>query len=252
VVGAGEPLNPEIIEQVRAAWGLTIRDGYGQTETTLQLANFPGQPVKPGSVGKPAPGYRVKLLDVDGSEQPEGELSLALDPPPLGLMQGYQADDGSVIPIAGETYRTGDVALRDDDGYFTYVGRADDVFKASDYRISPFELESVLIEHPAVAEAAIVPSPDPLRLAVPKAFIALTADNSPDRATALAIFQHSRANLAPFKRVRRLEFADLPKTISGKIRRVELRTGEHGLRAANPAAARGPNEFWEEDFPELR
>jgi acetyl-CoA synthetase len=252
VVGAGEPLNPEIIEQVRAAWGLTIRDGYGQTETTLQLANFPGQPLKPGSVGKPAPGYRVKLLDVDGNEQPEGELSLALDPPPLGLMQGYQADDGTVVPLEGDAYRTGDVAMCDDDGYFTYVGRADDVFKASDYRISPFELESVLIEHPAVAEAAIVPSPDPLRLAVPKAFIALTADNSPDRATALAIFKHSRANLAPFKRVRRLEFAELPKTISGKIRRVELRAGEHELRAATPAAARGPAEFWEEDFPELR
>jgi acetyl-CoA synthetase len=252
VVGAGEPLNPEIIEQVRAAWGLTIRDGYGQTETTLQLANFPGQPVKPGSVGKPAPGYRVKLLDVDGSEQPEGELSLALDPPPLGLMQGYQADDGTVVSLAGDAYRTGDVAMCDDDGYFTYVGRADDVFKASDYRISPFELESILIEHPAVAEAAIVPSPDPVRLAVPKAFIALTADNSPDRATALAIFRHSRAHLAPFKRVRRLEFAELPKTISGKIRRVELRAGEHDLRATTPAAARGPNEFWEEDFPELR
>jgi acetyl-CoA synthetase len=167
-------------------------------------------------------------------------------------MRGYQADDGSVVPLTGEAYRTGDVAMCDDDGYFTYVGRADDVFKASDYRISPFELESVLIEHPAVAEAAIVPSPDALRLAVPKAFIALTADSAPDRAIALAIFQHCRANLAPFKRVRRLEFAELPKTISGKIRRVELRAGEQERRAADPSTARGPAEFWEEDFPELR
>ena len=127
-------------------------------------------------------------------------------------------------------YRTGDVAALDDDGYLTYVGRADDVFKSSDYRISPFELESALIEHPAVAEAAVVPSPDPLRLAVPKAFVALAPGHAPDRATALSIFQHCRAALAPFKRVRRLEFAELPKTISGKIRRVELRRNE----AANP------------------
>jgi acetyl-CoA synthetase len=249
VVGAGEPLNPEIIEQVRAAWGLTIRDGYGQTETTLQVANFPGQPVKPGAMGKPAPGYRVRLLDPDGAEHGEAELSLALDPPPLGLMLGYQGDDGAVVPISSAVYRTGDVALRDADGYFTYVGRADDVFKAADYRISPFELESALIEHIAVAEAAVVPSPDPLRLAVPKAFVALAGNHIPDRATALEIFRHVRATLAPFKRVRRLEFAELPKTISGKIRRVELRAGEAERRAAG---TRGETEFWEEDFPELR
>ncbi len=248
VVGAGEPLNPEIIEQVRAAWGLTIRDGYGQTETTLQLANFPGQGVKPGAVGKPAPGYRVKLLDPNGAEQDEAEISLALDPPPLGLMQGYQGEDGRVVPVSG-VYRTGDVAMRDADGYFTYVGRADDVFKASDYRISPFELESALIEHIAVAEAAVVPSPDPLRLAVPKAFIALAGNHVPDRETALDIFRHCRAHLAPYKRIRRIEFAELPKTISGKIRRVELRAGEAERRATS---GRNPAEFWEEDFPELR
>jgi acetyl-CoA synthetase len=249
VVGAGEPLNPEIIEQVRAAWGLTIRDGYGQTETTLQIANFPGQRVKPGAMGKPAPGYRVHLLDPDGAEQDEAEVALALDPPPLGLMQGYQGEDGAVIPIAGSAYRTGDVAMRDAEGYFTYVGRADDVFKASDYRISPFELESALIEHVAIAEAAVVPSPDPLRLAVPKAFVALAGNHVPDRDTALEIFRHVRTCLAPFKRVRRLEFAELPKTISGKIRRVELRTAEAEPRAAGE---RNPTEFWEEDFPELQ
>ncbi len=249
VVGAGEPLNPEIIEQVRAAWGLTIRDGYGQTETTLQIANFPGQAVKPGAMGKVAPGYRVRLLDPDGAEQEEAEICLALDPPPLGLMMGYQGDDGAVVPVSGDAYHTGDVATRDADGYFTYVGRADDVFKASDYRISPFELESALIEHIAVAEAAVVPSPDPMRLAVPKAFVALAGNHAATRETALEIFRHCRATLAPFKRVRRLEFAELPKTISGKIRRVELRAEEARRRAAGTRVAA---EFWEEDFPELR
>jgi len=249
VVGAGEPLNPEVIEQVKGAWGLTIRDGYGQTETTLQIANFPGQPVKPGAMGKAAPGYRVRLLDPEGGEHAEAEVCLALDPPPLGLMMGYQGDAGDVVPVAGEVYRTGDVALRDADGYYTYVGRADDVFKASDYRISPFELESALIEHIAVAEAAVVPSPDPMRLAVPKAFVALAGNHVPTRDTALEIFRHCRATLAPFKRVRRLEFAELPKTISGKIRRVELRAAEAERRASG---ARVELEFWEEDFPELR
>jgi acetyl-CoA synthetase len=253
VVGAGEPLNPEVIEQVKAAWGLTVRDGYGQTETTLQVGNMPGQRVKPGAMGRPAPGYRVRLIDGDGAEQQEAELCLALDPPPLGLMQGYQGDDGALRPLAGEAYRTGDVAMCDAEGYLTYVGRADDVFKASDYRISPFELESALIEHPAVAEAAIVPSPDPLRLAVPKAFITLAPSHAPTRDTALAIFRHIRAHLAPYKRVRRLEFAELPKTISGKIRRVELRAAEAARRAADtPRAAGAGGEFWEEDFPELR
>ncbi|MGH7040338.1 MAG: AMP-binding protein [Stellaceae bacterium] len=249
VLGAGEPLNPEIIERVEAAWGLTVRDGYGQTETTLQLGNMPGQRLKPGAVGRPAPGYRVRLIDLDGTEQEEGEICLTLDPPPLGLMQGYQGEDGALVPLAGAVYRTGDIAMIDAEGYFTYVGRADDVFKASDYRISPFELESVLIEHPAVAEAAVVPSPDPLRLAVPKAFVALAAGHDPGRDTALSIFRHLRAHLSPYKRVRRLEFAELPKTISGKIRRVELRAAE---AARHAAGERDPHEFREEDFPELR
>jgi acetyl-CoA synthetase len=164
-------------------------------------------------------------------------------------MRGYQGEDGSVTPLSGDVYRTGDVASRDADGYLTYVGRADDVFKASDYRISPFELESVLIEHPSVAEAAVVPAPDPVRLAVPKAFISLIAAAQPDRATALSIFLHVRERLAPFKRVRRIEFAALPKTISGKIRRVELRQSEE-TRASQ--AVRAEREFREEDFPELR
>jgi acetyl-CoA synthetase len=249
-VGAGEPLNPEVIEQVHKAWGLTVRDGYGQTETTLQIGNFPGQPVTPGAMGRPAPGYRVRLLDPDDSEAAEGEICLLLDPPPLGLMQGYQDDDGSLRRLEGDAYRTGDVAMRDADGCLMYVGRADDLFKSSDYRISPFELESALLEHPAVAEAAVVPSPDPLRLAVPKAFVALAAGEPANRGTALSIFRHLRAHLAPYKRVRRLEFAGLPKTISGKIRRVELRGAEAARSRAE--APRRPGEFWEEDFPELR
>ncbi len=248
VLAAGEPLNPEVIEQVEKAWGLTIRDFYGQTETTTQIGNPPGQHVKPGSMGRPLPGYRIRLLDGDDRDAEEGEISIDLENRPDALMQGYQQDDGSIAPLAGAVYRTGDVASRDSEGYLTYVGRADDVFKASDYRISPFELESVLIEHPAVAEAAVVPAPDAMRLAVPKAYVTLTANSLPDRDTALSIFQHLRGRLAPFKRVRRLEFAELPKTISGKIRRVELRRDEEKRAATN---SRGALEFREEDFPEL-
>jgi acetyl-CoA synthetase len=249
VCSAGEPLNPEVIEQVRAAWGLTVRDFYGQTETTTQVGNAPGVTVKPGSMGLPMPGYRIRVLDPEDQDAREGEVCIALDPPPAGLMQGYQNDDGSFLPLGqGGVYRTGDVASRDADGYLTFIGRADDVFKASDYRVSPFELESALIEHEAVAEAAVVPAPDPTRTAVPKAYITLAAGIAPDRETALAIFRHMRAAVAPYKRVRRIEFSDLPKTISGKIRRVELRQTEEALAKG---AARPASEFREEDFPEL-
>ena len=248
VVGAGEPLNPEVIERVRAAWGLTIRDGYGQTETTAQIGNPPGQPLQPGSMGRPLPGYRVRLLDPDDQDTEEGEIALALHPAPTGLMLGYQDEAGGIARVRGMAYRTGDVAARDTTGYITYVGRADDVFKASDYRISPFELESVLIEHEAVAEAAVVPAPDLVRLALPKAYISLVAGRTPSRELALSIFRHLRAQLAPYKRIRRLEFAELPKTISGKIRRVELRRAEI---ERHEAGIRGPEEWREEDFPEL-
>ncbi len=247
LISAGEPLNPEVIERVRSGWGLTIRDGYGQTETTAFVGNTPGQKLKPGSMGRPLPGYRVTLLDAEGTPQKEGEICLTLAPRPTGLMQGYQGEGGSILPPGQSDYHTGDVAVVDDDGYLTYVGRADDVFKASDYRISPFELESALIEHPAVAEAAVVPSPDPLRLAVPKAFVVLAAGHAADRQTALSIFRHCRTALAPFKRVRRIEFSDLPKTISGKIRRVELRRAE---AAKQQGGQRTSLEFWEDDFAE--
>jgi acetyl-CoA synthetase len=283
-VAAGEPLNPEVIEQVRRAWNITVRDGYGQTETTAQIGNSPGQPVKPGSMGRPLPGYTVALLDpVTAERANEGEICLDLSHRPLGLMTAYWDDpEKDAEAMRGGYYHTGDVASRDDDGYLTYVGRTDDVFKASDYRISPFELESVLIEHEAVAEAAVVPSPDPLRLAVPKAYVTLAAGFGPSADTAFAILAYARKRLAPYKRVRRLEFAELPKTISGKIRRVELRSQEqarHGgataaghsigapgspaaaaaadLGAASPEARPGPSqrgtlEFWEEDFSGLK
>ena len=246
-VAAGEPLNPEVIEQVRRAWGITVRDGYGQTETTAQIGNPPGAPLKEGSMGRPLPGYRVTLVDpVSGDEAEEGEITLDLDPPPLALMTGYRdSAELSAEAMRDGRYHTGDVARRDADGYITYVGRSDDVFKASDYRISPFELESVLIEHPAVTEAAVVPAPDPLRLAVPKAYVTLAAGHEPTRETALAIMRHAREQLAPYKRIRRLEFGELPKTISGKIRRVDLRRDEE---QGGPRSA----EFREEDFPELR
>jgi acetyl-CoA synthetase len=250
LAGAGEPLNPEVIERVRRAWGITIRDGYGQTETTAQVGNPPGQRVKPGSMGRPLPGYRIGLLDEEGRESDEGEIALCLDPPPLGLMAGYLGDEARASEATRDGwYHTGDVARRDEDGYITYVGRADDVFKSSDYRISPFELESALVEHPDVAEAAVVPCPDPVRLSVPKAFLLLRGDAPPSRETALAVFRFVRERLAPYKRVRRLEFGELPKTISGKIRRVELRTLE--IRRA-AAGERGALEFREEEFPELR
>jgi len=246
LIGAGEPLNPEIIEQIKTAWGITVRDGFGQTETTAQIGNTPGQPLKAGSMGRPLPGYRVVLVDADGHHANEGEISLELDVRPLGLMDGYFGDAEKNADVTRDgVYHTGDVATRDDDGYITYVGRADDVFKASDYRISPFELESVAIEHEAVAEAAVVPSPDPVRLAVPKIFVVLRHGYTPSAQLAEDILAFLRAKLAPYKRVRRLEFADLPKTISGKIRRVELRASEVKRRAANE---KGKWEFFEEDF----
>jgi len=265
MVGAGEPLNPEVIQQVKDGLGIVIRDGFGQTETTAQVGNSPGQEVVPGSMGRILPGYDVILLDpATGQERlgdgAEGELCLRLTGPggrPVGLMAGYHGDSEKTAESMREgAYHTGDVASRDARGYITYVGRADDVFKASDYRISPFELESVLIEHPAVAEAAVVPSPDPTRLSVPKAYVVLAPGYSPTAETAESILAYSRKNLAAYKRVRRIEFAELPKTISGKIRRVELRGREqevHGAEAGDNASGRASSlEFWESDFPGLK
>jgi acetyl-CoA synthetase len=243
IVGAGEPLNPEVIERVRAAWGITIRDGYGQTETTAIFGNPPGQDVKPGSMGRALPGYRVALVDPDGRPSADGEIVVDLAHSPAGLMAGYLDTPMPVIEAGGRPcYRTFDMASRDSDGYYWFIGRVDDVFKSSDYRISPFELESALIEHEAVAEAAVVPSPDTLRLAVPKAFIALKDGYPPAVDTARSIFAFCRERLASYKRVRRIEFCELPKTISGKIRRVQLRAAEH-----SGARVRAATEFWEDE-----
>lgn len=248
LVSAGEPLNPEVIERVQEQWGLTIRDGYGQTETTLSVANTPGQPVVPGSMGRVMPGFDISLRDADGPESDDGELVITLgDRRPIGLMQGYGKESG-IEPIAGEFYRSGDTAVRDANGVYSYVGRADDVFKSSDYRISPFELESILIEHDAVAEAGVVPSPDSVRLSVPKAFVALRPGVPANADTAKSILTHARERLGAFKRIRRIEFYELPKTISGKVRRAELRQLEAGRRARNE---RGALEWTEEELSTL-
>ena len=247
LVSAGEPLNPEVIERVRAAWNITIRDGFGQTENVLLLGNFPGQTVRPGVVGRPSPGHEIVLLDPEGNECDDGEIAVKCRPRPSSLMQGYLNDpERTEQCFVGGYYRTGDVAHRDNDGQFTYVGRADDVFKSSDYRLSPFELESALIEHECVAEAAVVPSPDRIRWHVPKAFITLKPGMESSRDMAREIFLFVRGRLAPYKRIRRIEFSELPKTISGKIRRIQLRALE-----TRREQGRRPGEFWEEDFPEL-
>ena len=246
ILGAGEPLNPDVIAQVERAWDLTIRDGFGQTETTLQVGNTPGQPVKPGSMGRPMPGVPVVLIDpVTGQPADEGEICLELQGNPLNLMTGYLGDPRrNDAVMAGGYYHTGDVASRDDDGYITYIGRTDDVFKSSDYKVSPFELESVLIEHSAVVEAAVVPQHDDTRCTVPKAYISLADGWEPNADTAKAIMEYARDHLAPYLKVRRVEFYELPKTISGKIRRVELRRRED---EAHQAGAPIATEFRYED-----
>ena len=249
LLGAGEPLNPEVITRVRKAWGATIRDGFGQTEMTCCIGNSPGQLVKDGSMGRPMPGYPVVLLDpVTGEASPdEGEICLDLSQPILGLMAGYHNDPEMTAEACRDGYyHTGDIASCDADGYLTYIGRSDDVFKASDYKISPFELESILLEHPYVTEVAIVPSPDPLRAAVPKAFITLALDaTTREQEAAREIFAHARERLSGYQRVRIVEFVtELPKTISGKIRRVELRE-----REARRVADQVPdNQFLERDY----
>ncbi|WP_037578337.1 AMP-binding protein [Phaeacidiphilus oryzae] len=251
LLSAGEPLNPEVMDQVAKAWGLTIRDGYGQTELPLAVGNVPGMPVKPGSMGPPLPGVPIVLVDpLTGLPADEGEICVDLSRRPVSLMTGYQGDpERNAEAMAGGYYHTGDVASRDAEGYIFYIGRTDDVFKSSDYKISPFELESVLIEHPAVAEAAVVPAPDELRLSVPKAYIQLAVGFQPTPETARSILRHARQKLAPYQRIRRVEFYDLPKTISGKIRRVDLR--EREARAAAGGAGEA-TDYRDDQFPELR
>lgn len=260
LVAAGERLSSVVAERVHRAWGLPVREGFGQTETTAQVANTPGQPVVAGSMGRPLPGYDVAVLDpITGEEVPddhEGELCLRLAPRdsqgtplgrPAGLMVGYRNDESRTAQTMYHGYyHTGDVARRDARGYLTHIGRTDEVFKANDARISPFEVESVLVSHPAVAEAAVVPSPDPRYGSVPKAFVTLVEGEPATEQTALEILRFAGERLSAHNRVTRLEFGALPKTLAGKIRRVTLREQE-ARRRAESAHAVGPSEFWVED-----
>ncbi|PPH35824.1 AMP-dependent synthetase [Rathayibacter sp. AY1E3] len=228
ILSAGEPLNPEVIATVEREWGLTIRDGYGQTETTAIIANPPGAPVVPGAMGRALPGVAIALVDpLTGEPASTGEICLDLSVEPVNLMSGYLGDEDRTERARADGYfHTGDVAVRAVDGTITFVGRTDDIFKSSDFKISPFEVESVLLQHPAVAESAVVPAPDEVRHSVVKAYVTLADGWEPTAETASAIFAHTRELLSSFERVRRLEFHPLPKTISGKIRRVELRERE--------------------------
>ncbi|MCJ1681152.1 AMP-binding protein [Streptomyces sp. APSN-46.1] len=242
-VSAGEPLNSEVIEKIRRAWGVTIRDGYGQTEATGLIGNPPGRPVKAGAMGSPLPGYAVELISPEGEPAEEGEISIDVTDRPLGLMRGYADGEGQLVdPCAGARYRTGDFAQRDGDGYYTYVGRQDDVFKSSNYRISPFQLESTLLQHESVAEVVVVAAADEKRLAVPKAYVTLTAAAEASPETAKELFSFLSTRLAPYQRIRRIEFAELPKNSSGKIERSVLKAFELAPQA------RRRSEFREEDL----
>jgi acyl-coenzyme A synthetase/AMP-(fatty) acid ligase len=245
-VSAGEPLNPEVIDAWRKGTGVTLRDGYGQTESTLMVGNLPGKEIKAGSVGWPSFLYDVRVVDEHGAEvktEKEGNIAVRVSAHPPGLFAGYLGASPEVTAKAfrGDWYYTGDRAYRDADGRFWFVGRADDVIKSSDYRIGPFEVESALTEHPAVAEAAVIGSPDPIRGALVKAFVILKPGQAPSPDLARDIFLFCRTRLAHYKIPRILEFTtELPKTISGKIRRTELRTTEVELRKKKE---RPPQEY---------
>ena len=230
--GAGEPLNPEVMKQWEDGTGLSIYDGYGQTETVLLVANYRCIPVRPGSMGKPVPGFTVAIVDEEGKELPsevEGQIAVKVKPQrPVGMFREYWKDpDAMAGSFQGDWYLTGDKAYRDEDGYFWFVGRTDDVIISAGYRIGPFEVESALIEHPAVAESAVVASPDPVRGDIVKAFVILKPGYVSSDELALSLQDHVRQTTAPYKYPRAIEFVtELPKTISGKIRRVELREQE--------------------------
>jgi acetyl-CoA synthetase len=251
LVSAGEPLNPEIIEKVYSGTGLTIREGFGQTESTLQVGFFPGMKVKPGSMGLEAPGFHISVLDEELRPVPvrsEGAMAIQVSPErPVGLMQGYiDPKEKNTEVFVGAWYLTGDLAYRDEEGYFWFIGRADDVFKSSDYRVSAFELESELMVHPAIAEVAVVASPDPMRGFVPKAYLALKPNIQPSKELALDIFKFTRQHIAHYKRPRIIQFvSELPKTVSGKIKRNELRTSESDRRVKQERSA---DEYFESDF----
>ncbi|HLZ71942.1 MAG TPA: AMP-binding protein [Dehalococcoidia bacterium] len=242
-VGAGEPLNPEVIDAWQAGTGMTIRDGYGQTETVLIVGNFPPIEVRPGSMGKPSPGFEIAVIDENGTPREpgeEGDIAIRVRPNrPVGLFREYWNDaEATKNCIRGDWYITGDRAYMDGDGYFWFVGRADDVIISAGYRIGPFEVESALLEHPAVVEAAVVASPDPVRGEIVKAFVVLGKDAQPGDKLAEELQDHVKRVTAPYKYPREVEFVtELPKTISGKIRRIELRQRE-AAKKTNPAEYR--------------
>jgi acetyl-CoA synthetase len=234
-VSAGEPLNPEVIRVWQEGTGLTIYEGYGQTELVLVIGTFPCMKVKQGSMGRPSPGWQIELQDDDGRPVTQGEvgrIAIRINPRPVGLFDGYLYDDeANREAFVGDFYYTGDKAYEDEDGYFWFVGRDDDVIKSSGYRIGPFEVESALMEHPAVKEAAVVGSPDVIRGMIVKAFIVLKDGYTPSEKLIKDIQHFVKKTTAPYKYPRAIEFVDdLPKTISGKIKRNVLREREleHG------------------------
>jgi len=231
---AGEPLNPEIFERFLAGTGLKLRECYGQTELTVTLCTWPWLEPKPGSVGKPAPGYDIDLVRDDGSScatGEEGQIVIRTDRRrPLGMFGGYFRDNALTESVwSNSIYQTGDIAWRDEDGYFWFVGRIDDVIKSSGYRIGPFEVESVLMEHPAVLECAVTGVPDPDRGTAVKATVVLAKGHTASDELKLELQSHAKRSTAPYKYPRIVEFVkELPKTISGKIRRVQIREGDTG------------------------
>ena len=246
-VAAGEPLNPEIIETWKKGTGLTLRDGYGQTESTCLLANLPGDKIKYGSMGKPTFLYDIIIADDNGNELPaneEGNITVRTNTgKPNGLFLEYVGDpEKKKTVFKSDLYYTGDKAYKDEDGYTWFVGRDDDVIKASDYRVGPFEVESILLEHESVVESAVVGSPHAVKGFVVKAFIILNAGYDPDQKNADKIFAFAKKNLAVYKTPRIIEFVnELPKTISGKIRRVELRANEAQRKAQHQ---KGQHEYY--------
>jgi len=237
-VGAGEPLNPEVIDAWQKGTGLMIHDGYGQTETVLICGNFPGEEIRPGSMGKPSPGFELAVIDNDGAEvgpNQEGDIAIRVKPTrPLGMFVEYWRNPEAMArSFKGDWYLTGDRAYRDADGYFWFVGRADDVIISAGYRIGPFEVESALVEHPAVLESAVVASPDPVRGEIVKAYVILAPGYTPSDELATELQNYVKSVTAPYKYPREIEFvSELPKTISGKIRRVELRERERQRKAS--------------------
>jgi len=250
MVSAGEPVNPEISKIAYNLTGVELREGYGQTESTAMIGTFPGMKYKPGSFGKVAPGYEVKILDAKLDEVAtgqDGQICTAIYPvKPLGLLQAYEDETRNKEIFKGGWYLTGDTAYRDEEGYFYFVGRVDDVFKSLDYRISPFEVESEIMENPAVQEVGVIPTVDEKERIVPKAFIILKPDYTPNRKMALEIFRFIRDKMAPYKRPRSIEFMEeFPKTISSKVMRKDLRAYDKDLKENGK---RGKLEFFEHEF----